>query len=36
MAEIILNAGNFETKVLQSDIPVLVVFWAIVYNKIDL
>lgn len=28
MAEIILNADNFENEVLYSDIPVLVDFWA--------
>ena len=28
MAAIILNAGNFEQEVLQSDKPVLVDFWA--------
>ena len=28
MAEIILNADNFEDEVLYSDIPVLVDFWA--------
>ena len=28
MAEVILNAGNFEAEVLKSDIPVLVDFWA--------
>ena len=28
MAEVILNAGNFEAEVLKSEIPVLVDFWA--------
>ena len=28
MAEIILNKDNFETEVINSDIPVIVDFWA--------
>ena len=28
MAEVILNAGNFQAEVLKSEIPVLVDFWA--------
>ena len=28
MAEVIINADNFESEVLNSDIPVLVDFWA--------
>lgn len=28
MAEIILDSTNFESEVLQSDVPVLVDFWA--------
>ncbi len=28
MAEVIINADNFESEVLKSDIPVLVDFWA--------
>ena len=28
MAEIIVNAENFESEVLKSDVPVLVDFWA--------
>ena len=28
MYEVILNGNNFEAEVLQSDIPVLVDFWA--------
>jgi thioredoxin 1 len=28
MAEIILNEKNFEREVLQSDVPVMVDFWA--------
>ena len=28
MAEVTLNADNFEAEVLKSDIPVLVDFWA--------
>ena len=28
MAEIILTEANFETEVLQSELPVLVEFWA--------
>lgn len=27
-SEIIINAGNFEAEVLQSNIPVLIDFWA--------
>lgn len=28
MSEVILNSSNFEKEVLESDIPVLVDFWA--------
>jgi len=28
MSEITINAGNFEAEVLQSNIPVLIDFWA--------
>jgi len=28
MSEITINAGNFETEVLQSRLPVLIDFWA--------
>jgi thioredoxin 1 len=29
MSEIIINEANFEKEVLQSDLPVLVDFWAV-------